>query len=514
MIVVAVVMAAAVALAAAMAETPRFRATAAVSITPSGVAASLDPGAQPSAAAPGQSSPRETDLVDSPAVRSLVRARLGSVPPVSAALRPGGRVLLISAENSNRGRAAQVATTYAEAVVHYRQEQDLAAIGAAESQLQAQIAGIASQIQTLANQAPLAGPAAPALGAQIAQLTQQEGALTAELARLRGPSPAAAADARLLAPATTPPDPVSPRPIHDVVLASLLGLVLGAAAAWGLELLDGTVTSRRELTPLLAGTPTLGILPHVAAWSELGPFDLASVDASGTAYRDLAAAVVAHPGERQIGTVLITAPRGGEGRSTVVAHLGIALAQIRPRVVVVDGDPRLAGLHEFFGLAEVPGLTAVLNGDTPIVAALQAVPYQPNLSLLAAGAAKAKDWQPPAGRVAELLAAVAGQADIAIVDSPPLLTGAHPSVPVQLVDGVVLVVAAGRTSRSDVRRSLEALRRADAHLLGVVLNDVATARATPKPPLEPAAKPPPRSRSGGIMLEWTRGPKQKASSRR
>ncbi|HEX3427001.1 MAG TPA: P-loop NTPase [Acidimicrobiales bacterium] len=510
-IVVTVLMAAAVAVAAAMAQTTRFRATAAVSITPSGVAALLDPGAQPSAGAPGQSSPSETALVDSPAVRSRVRAQLGSAPPVSATLRPGGQVLAISAEDSNAGHAARVATTYAEAVVNYRQAQDRGAISAAESQLQAQISGLATQIQALANQAPSAGPGAPALGIQMAQLTQQQGALTSELARLRSQGPGAAQNARLLAPATTPSAPVSPRPVHDAVLASLLGLVLGVAAAWGLELLDGTVTSRRDLAPLLAGTPTLAALPHVAAWTDVGPFDLASVDASASAYRQLAAAVLAQGTERDIRTVLITGPSGGEGRSTVVAHLGIALAQVLPRVVVVDDDPRGAGLHEFFGLGDAPGLTSVLNGETPIFAALQAVPYQPNLSLLAAGPVKAKVQQPPAaGRAAELLAAVGGQSDVALLDSPPILSDAIPALPIHLVDGVLLVVAAGKTSRSDLRRSLQALRRADASLLGVVLNDVAAAAATPEPP--PPSRQPPRGPSRGIMLEWTKALKQKASS--
>jgi capsular exopolysaccharide synthesis family protein len=169
----------------------------------------------------------------------------------------------------------------------------------------------------------------------------------------------------------------------------------------------------------------------------------------------------------------MTSPSAGEGKTTIIANLGVCLAQAGQRVIIACCDLRRPRLHEFFGLDNAVGFTSVLLGQMPAFAALQPVAGEPNLSILASGPLPSNPSELlSTDRAAEVLAALRGEADIVLIDSPPLLPVTDAAVLTRLVDGTVLVVTVGSTTRKQISQALEVLGQVDAPLIGTVLNNV------------------------------------------
>ncbi len=176
--------------------------------------------------------------------------------------------------------------------------------------------------------------------------------------------------------------------------------------------------------------------------------------------------------DKPLRSVLVTSPGAGEGKSTLLANLGIAIAQIEQRVVLVDCDLRKPQLHTLFGLSNDVGLTTMMVDD----AALQAPPLQEtsikNLRVLASGALPPR----PADllgsqRMEKVVARLLEENDLVLFDAPPLMVAADAVVLATRVDGTLLVVSAGQTKREDTQRAIERLRKVNAHVVGAVLNN-------------------------------------------
>ena len=92
------------------------------------------------------------------------------------------------------------------------------------------------------------------------------------------------------------------------------------------------------------------------------------------AYRTLRTATQFVAIDRPMGTLQVTSPSAGDGKTTTLANLGVALATAGQRVILVDCDLRRPRIHDFFGLSNETGFTSLLVGDTPIPAVLAAGP--------------------------------------------------------------------------------------------------------------------------------------------
>jgi capsular exopolysaccharide synthesis family protein len=190
------------------------------------------------------------------------------------------------------------------------------------------------------------------------------------------------------------------------------------------------------------------------------------------AYRSLAANLQYAYADRQLQTIGITSAAAGEGKSTTAANLAVALAQGGRRVIVVDADLRRPEQHALFGLeAHQEGLANVLLGEYPHL------PLQdtsaPGVRLLSSGSVSPDPMEALASRRFDhVLALARAQADFVLVDTPPAGALADAAVLAPRLEGMLLVVSAGRTKRDMARRAREQLERVNANLLGVVLTDV------------------------------------------
>jgi protein-tyrosine kinase len=191
------------------------------------------------------------------------------------------------------------------------------------------------------------------------------------------------------------------------------------------------------------------------------------------AYRSLAANLQFAYTDRQLQTIGVTSAAEGEGKSTTVANLAVALAQAGRRVVVVDADMRRPGQHTLFGLEREGGLADVLLGDE---GQLPLKDTATGVRVLTSGPSPANPLEALGSRrFDQVLALARAQADFVLVDMPPAGALADTTVVAPRLEGMLLVVSAGRTKRDLARRAREQLERVNANVLGVVLTDVRAA---------------------------------------
>jgi len=172
-------------------------------------------------------------------------------------------------------------------------------------------------------------------------------------------------------------------------------------------------------------------------------------------------------------TLQVTSPTAGEGKTTTLANLGVTLATAGKRVVIVCCDLRRPRIHEFFGLSNKVGFTSALVGERPVSAALQAVPGMPRLRLLASGPLPPNPSELLSSRrAADMFAALGADADIILIDSPPVLPVTDALVLFRHVDATLMVVSAGSTNRKEVAAAMAKVRQVNAPLIGAVLNGV------------------------------------------
>ncbi|RMG95908.1 MAG: polysaccharide biosynthesis tyrosine autokinase [Chloroflexi bacterium] len=187
------------------------------------------------------------------------------------------------------------------------------------------------------------------------------------------------------------------------------------------------------------------------------------------AYRTLRTNLSFYSLDNPLRTLVVTSPAADDGKSTTVANLAVTMAQSGRKTILVDCDLRRPSLHTFFGLPAEPGLTnMLLDDDEP---PLQETGVE-NLWLLASGP------KPPnpadllgARKVDRVIERLKEMADVILFDAPPVVAVTDAAVLGAKVDGVLLVISAGKTRREHAERAKELLQKAHVRLVGVTLTN-------------------------------------------
>ena len=177
--------------------------------------------------------------------------------------------------------------------------------------------------------------------------------------------------------------------------------------------------------------------------------------------------------DKPLRSLMVTSPGAGEGKSTTLANLAVTLAQVDQRVIIVDCDLRRPMLHQLFGLSNQTGISTMVLDDQ----ALQQPPYQETaikgLLLIASGPLPPRPGDLLGSKKMEIiLERLLMDADIILLDAPPIMAATDASILATKVDGVLIVVSAGETKREQAQRSVERLRKVNAHIVGSVINNV------------------------------------------
>ena len=286
-----------------------------------------------------------------------------------------------------------------------------------------------------------------------------------------------------------PREPIGPQRFRNIFIAFLLSLVAGIGLAFLLDFLDDTVKSVDDVDRYLH-LPALALIPSSRDRGRLigvvgAPPGPAAGDTTALAmvsdarspiaesYRHLRTSLLLSSAGQPPKTILVTSSQPAEGKTTTAINTAFMLAQTGAEVLIIDCDLRRPRLHAHFGVPNTKGLTNWLSGETDIESLMQSYPQQGNLKFLTSGPV------PPnpaellgSDEMRKLLSILTDRFAHVVIDSPPAISFTDASILSTMVDGVVLVVHGGRSSRAVVRRAKQQLLDVGAHIFGVVLNNV------------------------------------------
>jgi tyrosine-protein kinase len=453
-----------VALAFSLLQTPVYAGKAEILLQPRTTDSLFDPETGQTAVDRERAVRNELRVIESKPVRDLVRQRIGIAPDVSPAPRSQTDVVEVRADSTDARRAAEVANAYANAYIEFRRKQAVDDLLKGAEQIQTKVRDLQRQIDPLPP-----GPEKDALISQQSLFRQRLDQLQVDAALMTG-------GVEMVTPAAVPASPFKPKPLRAGLMAAGLGLFFGAIVAFVVEYLDDSVKDKDEVERLVPGLSVIGLIPAVVEWTAEDEPKVISIDEprspAAEAYRTVRTSIQFLALESRIRTLEVTSAGPREGKTTTIANLGVALARAGQRVVVVCGDLRRPRLHEFFGLDNSTGLTSVLLG-----VALQPAPNQARLSVLASGPLPPDPSELLSShRTVEVLTSLQTEADIVLIDAPPVLPVTDALVLSGRVDATLVVCLAGATTRKDVTRTMELLNQVDAPVVGAVLNGV-TGRA-------------------------------------
>ena len=269
--------------------------------------------------------------------------------------------------------------------------------------------------------------------------------------------------------------PSKPQKERIMAMALVLGLMLGCASALLRDWSDKRIRSADEIMALL-NVPIIGIVPAMSR-KETVPqrgckvlLELNSTIAE--AYRTIRTAIFFGVRNIQVRTILITSPASGDGKSTLVSNLGIAMAQAGQRTLIVDADFRKPMQHTIFELTQEPGITNIIENNANAPIAIRQTKIA-NLSILTCG----KFVNNPAeilnsDKFAAMLKEISLQFDRVIIDSPPVGHVTDAQILAAISDITILVLRAEKSTRLTSQEAHEALASVGARLVGAVVNDL------------------------------------------
>jgi capsular exopolysaccharide synthesis family protein len=298
--------------------------------------------------------------------------------------------------------------------------------------------------------------------------------------------------------ATVPGAPIYPRKGLLLGMGLVGGLGLGALIALGIDFRDHRIRGLLDLERALSGfgLPVLGQLPLLPADTRIGVGNVRAQRRQRDLYahlfpqslmaercRGIRTSLAFSSNEDAVKTLMVTSPGVGEGKSSTAMNVAMSFCQAKKRVTLIDADMRRPRVHQVFPLPveqEGEGLSNLLAKDGPadsiFTPAGEGAPEL--LSVVRCGEVPHNPAELLDSSVMRrLLATAREQFDLTILDSPPVLPVADPQILARLVDGVIVVVRCGSTTRGELRRAVHQLRQTDTNILGVVLNEVDSRRS-------------------------------------
>ncbi len=275
---------------------------------------------------------------------------------------------------------------------------------------------------------------------------------------------------------------------RNILVALLLSFAAGVGLAFLLDFLDDSVRTSDDISRHL-GLPTLALIPHSANTDKKkllgsgstgggGPStSLISLDERTSpmaeAYRHLRTSLLFSSAGKPPQTILVTSSQPSEGKTTTAINTAITLAQGDADVVIIDCDLRRPRLHSHFGLDNTRGLTNYLSGDKQTEGLIRTYKELPKLKIITSGPIPPNPAELlSSNEMRNLLTFLSGKFKHVIIDSPPAISFTDASILSTLVDGVVLVAMANKSSIHLMKQFKHRVSSIGARIYGVVLNGI------------------------------------------
>ncbi|HVB98577.1 MAG TPA: polysaccharide biosynthesis tyrosine autokinase [Candidatus Dormibacteraeota bacterium] len=286
--------------------------------------------------------------------------------------------------------------------------------------------------------------------------------------------------------ASYPVSPVRPKKAVDIAAGLLSGLLAGLTLAFVQEGLDTSVKRPEELEGVI-GAPVLGVIPEAGKFSGEREWLARGKGARSDgvercvlklpnsplaeAYRTLRTSVLRSSPSGPPQVLLFTSTQPREGKTSTCINLALSLAQLDKRVLLIDGDLRRGQVRKALRLSPPAGLSDILAGGAPPEMALTQVDEAPNLWVLPAGPRPSSPADLLSSPMMEqFMADFRQRFEFILIDSPPLLLVADPTILSPFADGIILVTSSETTALKAVSRASRILETAGEKLLGAVVN--------------------------------------------
>lgn len=303
-----------------------------------------------------------------------------------------------------------------------------------------------------------------------------------------------ASNIRVVDPARVPGGPYKPRIAVNCIVGTFTGLLFGVVLVVFLERADRTIQEPGDALFYL-GVPELGIIPSEAvegsrrrALMARSPGDDGAGENTRLMVMNRRSSAMAEAFRSTLTSVLFAGKNGDcpevvvlsssaprEGKSTISSNLGVALAEIHKRVLLIDADLRRPRMHHIFEVQNDAGLVDLLRKREPLGGDLNGSIKSTaiaNLSVMPSGQAGPSDpTLLHSNRIAELIALARKSYDIVLIDTPPMLTMADARVIARYSDGVILVTRANQTSRDSIKDAAHRFAEDGVRVIGTILND-------------------------------------------
>ena len=311
--------------------------------------------------------------------------------------------------------------------------------------------------------------------------------------------------------AEPPAYPSSPKKRLNMLLALMIGLFGGLGLAFLFERLDSSIKSFEDVEKYVK-LPSLGMVPAFSknlvgygyvhgkrkhkkdkkgkegeaeaapdaagtgGAAELNSIELVTQSAPKSTYsenyRTIRTTLLLSAPDSKPQTIAVTSALPQEGKTVTISNLGVTLAQAGKRVVIVDADLRKPRQHRIFKVRNTSGLTTYLTGGIGLKEILQALSI-PNLYLITAGPVPPNPVELLGSeKMAPMLDELKKVFDYILLDTPPVLAVSDALVMGPSLDGVILIVWGGKTSRDAVRSAREMLDKHKIKCVGVIINNV------------------------------------------
>lgn len=284
---------------------------------------------------------------------------------------------------------------------------------------------------------------------------------------------------RVVDRAIPPEHPIKPKKKLNTLIGGFLGLLLGGGMALVREYVKGVYKDEIEIEKELA-LPVLGSIPLVGR-NEKGflemiiqkdPHSLAAEAYLGLVTR------LSNISKTPLRSILITSSLPQEGKSFNVVDLGLSFVRLGKKVLIIDADLRRPVLHKIFAISNAQGFSDLLKGRVSFEDIQQKPPIE-NLEVIPSG-----EIPSDTGRLLSSLNArqffeklkEKTEADIILLDSPPVFSVADPVIISPYVDGVILIHKLTTTPRRALERTKNAIESAKGNLVGIICNRVPTGK--------------------------------------
>lgn len=285
---------------------------------------------------------------------------------------------------------------------------------------------------------------------------------------------------RVLDRAEVPKFPVKPKKRLNLLLAIVVGLMLGGGLAFFFEYLDNTIKIPEDIKHHL-GMPYLGPLPAFQSQTAENPGPKVSGDlvtlhspksTASEAFRGIRTGILFSSADAAPQVILVSSSGPREGKTLLTANLGVVMAQSGSSVIILDCDMRRPKMHRVFNTGREKGIANLLVGQAKANEVIVKTPVA-NLEVIPCGPIPPNPSEMLGStRMQDLLRVLRKHYTHILIDSPPATAVTDAAVLSRWVDGVVLVVRAGDFAREIEKNGVNQFHSVGANILGAVLNGV------------------------------------------